>query len=223
MTSASSQIGSSSMTGTVETFATWALASQSSARQGCSNSSTPDGSSDDAKLHASAFGKGAVGVDPHGGAAVDGALDRVHAYEVIGRVLADLDLEGAKALLEPPLDLGPDLVRRRAVERREQRQANLAIDLQQRMILKHLDRGQQRRRRHLAGADVGGNDRLGLARYPCRSRPRRARGKTPSRLRGSRCSIPARCGLRPSRSRPSLSRTCTMIGSNSVKVRYDST
>ena len=156
------------MTGTVETFATWALASQSSARQGCSNSSMPEGSSDDGKAARIGFGKGAVGVDPHGRAAVDGALDRLHAREVVGRVLADLDLEGAKALLEPPLDLGLDLVRRRAVERRQQRQAHLAIDLQQRMILQHLDRGQQRRRRHLAGADVGGNDRLGLARCPCR-------------------------------------------------------
>jgi hypothetical protein len=87
----------------------------------------------------------------------------VHALEVVGRVLADLDLEGAKSFGEPPLDLGPDLVRLRAVEWREQRQANLAIDLQQRVIFQHLDCGQQRRRRHLADADVGGNDGLGLA------------------------------------------------------------
>ena len=74
------------------------------------------------------FGKGAVGVDPHGAAAIDGALDRVHARKVVGRILADLDLEGAKAVLEPPLDLLLDLLRRRTVERRQQRQADLAID-----------------------------------------------------------------------------------------------
>ena len=73
------------MMGTVETFATCALASQSSARHGCSNSSMPDGSSDDGKAARIGFGKGAVGIDPHGAAAVDGALDRVHARKVIGR------------------------------------------------------------------------------------------------------------------------------------------
>ena len=53
-TSASVQIGSSSMIGTGETLATLALASQSSARHGCSNSSIPAGSSAAAKRQASA-------------------------------------------------------------------------------------------------------------------------------------------------------------------------
>src|SRR6516164_1488148 len=53
-TSARSQMGSSSITGTGDTLATFALASQSSARHGCSNNSIPVGSSVAAKRQASA-------------------------------------------------------------------------------------------------------------------------------------------------------------------------
>ena len=123
--SSSPQIGSSSMIGTVETFATLALASQSSEWQGCSNSSMPEGSSAGGKAAAVGLRIGAVGVEPHRGAAVDGALDRLHARKVGGRILADLDLEGAKAVVQPPLDLGLDVLRAGAVERREQRQPRL--------------------------------------------------------------------------------------------------
>ena len=108
--SASAQIGSSSMIGTVDTLATLALASQSSASQGCSNSSMPDGSSAAAKRQPSRFRIGAVGVEPHGGAPGDGALDRVDAREVGVGILADLDLEGAKASVEMLLDLLLDVL-----------------------------------------------------------------------------------------------------------------
>ncbi len=52
--SSSPQIGSSSIMGTVDTFATLAFASQSSEWHGCSNSSMPEGSRDEAKRLASA-------------------------------------------------------------------------------------------------------------------------------------------------------------------------
>ena len=53
------------------------------------------------------FGIGAVGIEPHGGATADRALDRLDAPESSAGVFADLDLEGAKAFIETPFDLLP--------------------------------------------------------------------------------------------------------------------
>src|SRR5207249_1609040 len=55
------------------------------------------------------FGVGAIGIDPNRGATGNRLLDGSDALEISVRVLADLNLEGAKAVLEPPLDLRLDL------------------------------------------------------------------------------------------------------------------
>ena len=99
--SASVQIGSSSMSGTVETDATAALASQSSESQGCSNNSMPAGIERRRKAHAVVAVEGAVGVEPQCGPLAGGALDDGDAFQIGGDILADLDLEGAKALRQP--------------------------------------------------------------------------------------------------------------------------
>ena len=70
----------------------------------------PDGSSAAAKRQASAFGIGAIGINPHRCAAGDRTLDGLDAIGIGLRVLADLDFEGAKAVLKPPLDLLLDLL-----------------------------------------------------------------------------------------------------------------
>src|SRR6202042_2020675 len=76
------------------------------------------------------FAVGAIGVEPHRCATADRLLDRLDTSAVVIRLLADLDLEGAKAALETPLDLFGYFVQGGAVEWRQQRQTHLAVEPQ---------------------------------------------------------------------------------------------
>src|SRR5262249_13599091 len=95
-------------------------------------------------------------------ATCESLLYRLHTLGVSIHILANLDFEGAKALFKALRNLLLNVPWCRAVERRQDRQCDIPVDAKQRVTFQHLDRGQKRRRRDLAGIYIGGDDRLGL-------------------------------------------------------------
>ena len=67
------------------------------------------------------FAIGTIGIEPHRCATAEGLLDRLDTPPVVVRIFADLNLEGAEAVLQPLLHLLGNLLRGGAVERRKKR------------------------------------------------------------------------------------------------------
>src|SRR5499427_6317470 len=107
---------------------------------------------------------GADGIKSHRRAAGDRPMDELDATRVVLRRLADLDLEGTKAVLQALLDFPLDVSGRGTVEWGEQRQTRVSIHREQRMPLEHFDCREECGRRHLARGNIARDDGLGLAR-----------------------------------------------------------
>ena len=161
--SSSVQIGSSSMSGTGEAWATAALASQSSESHGCSKSSMPVGVEGADKGLALFARIGAVGVETDRGASAERLLDGFDAVEIAAHILADLDLERPEALVEPILDFGRHgfavSVEFTGVSSGSRVSCR---NIEQRRVFEHFERADQSGRGDLVGFEVLEDPRFGV-------------------------------------------------------------
>src|SRR5262249_40625471 len=145
----------------------------------------------------------------------NGVLDRLDALGIGVGVLADLDLKRAEAVPEPLFDLLRDLLRCGAVERREQWQLYLTVDPQERMVLA------SRLAAIIAFACTGSLPTAAAFASTGSFPPAAAAGSRRNSQPPLRVALlePGEICPSPQPSRPSVSCTSTIIGSNLVKVR----
>ena len=154
------------MTGTADTRATAALASQSSDAHGCSKSWMPSGSRAAANRHPASRENPSVRVEANLGAAVEQGLDPQDSFEVRVHVEADLHLEGAESPGEQCFQFVGQGFGLMGVDRIEERYAGGFRDIEQGVAGQHVERREQRRCRGRIVSDAGFEQRPSVVRVP---------------------------------------------------------